>query len=99
ADTSATNAGFALEFSMNVAKSTPTITWPNLADIPYGTPLGTAQLDATASVPGTFAYDPPAGTVLHAGQGLTLSVTFTPTDSANYNPVTATATINVAKST
>ena len=53
------------------------------------------SLDATASVPGTFVYTPAAGTVLTAGAGQTLSVTFTPTDTADYNPVTTTATINV----
>ena len=44
------------------------ITWANPAGIVYGTALGSAQLDATASVPGTFTYSPAAGTVLHAGQ-------------------------------
>ena len=52
--------------------------------IAYGTPLSAAQLDATASVPGTFAYSPAAGTVLQAGSGQTLSVTFTPTDTTDY---------------
>jgi len=33
----------------------------------YGTALGATQLNATASVPGTFVYAPPAGTVLNAG--------------------------------
>ena len=42
--------------------------------------LGSAQLDASASVAGTFAYTPAAGTVLHAGDNQTLSVVFTPTD-------------------
>jgi hypothetical protein len=35
--------------------------------------------------------------VLNAGNGQTLSVTFTPTDAANYQTATKTATINVAK--
>ena len=41
---------------------TPTVTWTNLAPIAYGTALGTNQLDATANIPGTFVYTPPAGT-------------------------------------
>ena len=45
--------------------------------------------------PGTFAYTPAAGTVLDAGNGQTLSVTFTPTDTTDYTTATATATINV----
>ena len=85
--------------TINVQQAAPTITWANPADITYGTPLGATQLDATASVPGTFAYSPAAGTVLDAGQGQTLSVTFTPTDSIDYPTVNATATINVPQAT
>ena len=74
--------------TINVDQATPTITWANPADITYGTALSTTQLDATASVPGTFAYTPASGTVLHAGNGQTLSVTFTPTDTADYTTAT-----------
>jgi hypothetical protein len=81
-------------------KVTPVITWANPADITYGTPLDATQLNATASVPGAFVYTPPAGTVLNAGAGQTLSVDFTPTDTANYNSVLGrTVTINVNKAT
>jgi hypothetical protein len=75
--------------------ATPTITWPDPADITAGTPLGSAQLDATAFVPGTLTYTPAAGSVLSAGQDQTLSATFTPSDQADYYAVTATAHINV----
>jgi hypothetical protein len=76
--------------------SQPTVTWGAPAPIAHGTPLSSAQLNATASVPGSFSYDPPAGTVLPVGNVQTLSVTFTPADSANYSsPVTETVTINV----
>jgi hypothetical protein len=74
---------------------TPVVTWANPADIIYGTPLDGTELDAVASVPGTFSYGPAPGTVLSAGVGQMLSVTFTPTDSADYNSATASATINV----
>jgi hypothetical protein len=74
---------------------TQTITWSNPADIVYGTPLSAAQLDATASVDGSFTYKPAAGTILGVGQGQTLSVTFTPTDKDHYKTAAATATINV----
>jgi hypothetical protein len=80
---------------INVLKATPTITWADPANISYGTPLGTAQLDATPSVPGTFLYNPGFGTVLSAGQGQTLVATFAPADTADYNAVTTTAQINV----
>src|SRR5579863_5755594 len=76
------------------AKSTPTITWPQPAGITNPTPLGAAQLDATANVAGTFAYNPAAGTVLDAGTH-TLSATFTPADSSTYNNATASVTITV----
>ena len=85
--------------AINVTQAAPTITWANPADITYGTPLGATQLDATASVPGTFAYSPAASNVLNAGLGETLSVTFTPTDSIDYAIVDATATINVVQAT
>ena len=42
-------------------------------------------------MPGTFTYTPAAGTVLKAGNGQTLSVTFTPTDTTDYTTATATA--------
>jgi subtilisin-like proprotein convertase family protein len=82
--------------------ASPTITWPQPSDIVYGTPLGGSQLDASAtynssSVSGTFAYSPPSGTVLNAGSGQTLSVTFTPSDTTSYLPVTTNVTINVTQ--
>ena len=83
-----TRAGASLWLWQPATSSTPTITWPAPASIVYGTPLSAAQLDATASVPGTFAYSPAAGTVLKAGND-TLSVTFTPTDSTDYTTATA----------
>src|SRR5882762_9260688 len=70
-----------------------TITWSPPASIEYGTALSATQLDATASVPGTFVYMPPAGTVLQAGLQ-TLAVTFTPTDT-NYAIATSTVTLTV----
>jgi hypothetical protein len=77
------------------SKITPTITWSNPADITFGSALSGVQLNATASVPGTFVYTPAAGTVLPAGNGQTLSVAFTPTDTTNYNNAAASVLINV----
>jgi hypothetical protein len=82
-----------------VNKGTPSITWPAPASITYGTALSAVQLNATANVPGTFSYTPVVGTVLQAGLGRTLSVTFTPTDTNNYNNAPSTTTIDVAKAT
>jgi len=81
--------------TFTIAKATPAITWATPAAIPYGAALDSTQLDATADVPGSFAYNPGPGTVLQAGNGQTLSVTFTPTDAVDYSTVTATASLNV----
>lgn len=77
-----------------VNKATPILTWPTPAPISYGTPLSSTQLDATASVPGTFLYTPAAGAILAAGTQ-TLSVTFTPTDSVDYNGASAQVSLQV----
>src|SRR5207245_3414074 len=65
----------------------------------YGTALSATQLNATTSVLGTFVYTPAAGTVLNAGAAQTLSVTFTPTDAANYTTATTSVAITVVKAT
>ncbi len=77
-----------------VVKTTPVITWAAPAPVPYGTPLSATQLNATASVAGTFTYNPPAGTVLAAGTQ-TLSVSFTPTNTTSYNNATGTTNLTV----
>jgi hypothetical protein len=77
-----------------VNKAVPVVSWTAPAPIAFGTRLGTAQLDASASVPGTFSYSPPLGAVLQPGTQ-TLSVTFTPTDTTDYTSPTATTTISV----
>ena len=70
------------------------ITWASPAPITFGTRLTSAQLDATASMPGVFRYGPSIGTVLQPGTQ-TLEVTFTPTATPYAIPTTATATISV----
>src|SRR5690606_33655471 len=78
-----------------------------LGEIVYGTALGPAQLNATASfngspVSGTFAYTlgdgttPAQGKVLNAGDQQELRVTFTPADTTLFAQVSALAKI-VAK--
>jgi hypothetical protein len=81
-----------------ISRATPTITWPAPASIAYGTPLSEVQLNATASfnsepVPGSFAYTPPAGTVLDVGPNQVLSADFTPTAAGNFNGVTGTTVL------
>src|SRR5205823_6878832 len=82
--------------TLTVLKATSTITWPTPADVTYGTALTATQLNATASAPGTLAYTPALGTVLDAGTHA-VSVTFTPTNAANYATATATVTVTVLK--
>jgi Flp pilus assembly CpaE family ATPase len=84
--------------SVTVIKATPAITWPAPADVSYGTALGASQLNATSSVPGTFAYTPAAGEVLAAGKH-TLTATFTPADSADVTTAQATVKLTVTKAT
>src|SRR6185503_13189381 len=81
-----------------VGKGNPVITWPAPAPITYSFPVNSTQLNATANVPGTFSYSPLSGSLLPAGEG-TLSATFTPADTTNYNTVSATNTITVSKAT
>jgi hypothetical protein len=86
-----------------VVKETPIIIW-NPDAITVGTELSKNQLNATAasnngnSVSGTFAYNPPGGTVLNAGS-YTLNVDFTPYDTANYSNASKAVGINVQKMT
>jgi 2-keto-3-deoxy-6-phosphogluconate aldolase len=81
--------------SSPVVKTTPTITWATPASVPAGTVLGSAQLDATASEPGSFVYTPAAGAVLSTVGTNTLSVSFTPTDTTDYNSASASVSITV----
>jgi hypothetical protein len=76
------------------SRTTPTITWATPAAISSGTALSRAQLNATASVPGTFVYNPLAGSIPATGTD-TLSVTFTPTDTTDNTTTTATVVLTV----
>lgn len=78
-----------------VVKATPTVSWTAPGSITFGTPLTATQLDATASVPGSFNYSPSAGTVLQPGMNQTLTATFTPTDTTDYNIVSDSTTVTV----
>jgi hypothetical protein len=63
------------------------VTWEPAPTVPLGTPIGPDQLNAAASVPGTFVYTPPAGSMLALGPGHVLRLLFTPDDLANHEPV------------
>jgi hypothetical protein len=94
-DDAANYNGASANVSLTVTRAASTISWSNPAGIVYGTALSGTQLNATANVPGTFAYSPAAGTVLGGGpQGL--SVTFTPADATNYESSSAAVSIAIA---
>ena len=75
----------------------PPIDWTPQT-LTYGQPLGPDQLNAASTAAGTFTYDPPAGTVLHAGVQ-TLHATFTPADPTQFSSVTVDAQVTVLKAT
>jgi parallel beta-helix repeat protein len=81
-------------YKLNLAKlpanqsTIPVITWLAPSPIVFGTALSATQLNATANALGVFTYSPSLGTVLSTGSQ-TLAVTFTPTDTADYNSASA----------
>lgn len=81
---------------LTVAKTTPSVTWPTPDRIRHGTALNRVQLNATASVPGTFTYTPRRGDVLPPGKH-TLSAIFSPADTFNHTVVEATVTLEVSE--
>ncbi len=88
----------ATNLTQSVNMATPVVTWNNPANIIYGTPLSGTQLNATSGgVVGSFVYTPANGAVLGAGNGQTLSVQFTPTDTTNYTSATNTVSVAVGQ--
>jgi hypothetical protein len=80
--------------SLTVNKATPTLTWATPSTISYGTALSATQLNVTANVAGAITYSPASGAILSVGTQ-TLSASFTPADSANYNSASASVSLNV----
>ncbi|MGD0156098.1 MAG: Ig-like domain repeat protein [Terracidiphilus sp.] len=86
-------------------KTTPTVSvWPTASAITYGQTLAlstltpvTAAVPGNASVAGTFAWT--TSTTVPAAGTDSESVTFTPTDTTDYNTVTSTVTVTVNKAT
>jgi hypothetical protein len=78
-------------------KTNPGITWPEPAQIMYGTRLTSIQLNATAGTAGTFDYSPPAGTLLRAEPDQLLRVHFSPDDTSRFLPEDARIKITVGR--
>ncbi|MEZ5324866.1 MAG: MBG domain-containing protein [Verrucomicrobiales bacterium] len=72
----------------------PQINWRAPDPIRYGTALDATQLNATVDFPGTLSYSPATGTVLSAGAGQEITVTFNP-ESADAATASMTVTIDV----
>jgi len=79
-----------------VNQAKPSLNWVTPNPITYGTALGGAQLNASASVAGAYLYSPAAGSILKPGT-TTMSVTFTPTDRTDYTTASATVALSVNK--
>ncbi len=79
---------------VTVTQTVPTINWPPPQPIQYPTALSATQLNASASVPGTFTYSPAAGKVPPLGQTTDTAV-FAPTDIFDYSSATTMQTITV----
>jgi Flp pilus assembly CpaE family ATPase len=82
--------------SLTVAKATPAVAWPTPEPIAHGAALSATELNATATVPGSFAYRPAAGELLAPGEH-ELSVTFTPADTLNYTTVRAVVPVTITE--
>ena len=81
-----------------VSKATPSISsTPTATTITYGQTLTSSILSGgSASVAGSFAFTTPS--IVPNGGTANQSITFTPTDSANYNTTTTIASVTVNKS-
>jgi hypothetical protein len=74
-----------------LAKGVQKLLWGPIADMYEDEKLSNVQLDCHTQVPnfpGSYAYDPPAGTHLWAGK-YNLTCTFHPTDTANWDDSSA----------
>ena len=62
--------------TLTVGKAAPSLTWATPSPINYGTALGASQLNAAASVAGTFSYAPVAN--FNQPRRISAGVGFTP---------------------
>jgi hypothetical protein len=82
---------YGYDIVLNPAKTVASVTLPNTRNIVM------LSMDLTTpAIPGTFVYNPPAGTIEPVATN-TLSVTFTPTDTTDYSTSTATVQLVVDK--
>jgi hypothetical protein len=80
-----------------VSKATPTVaTWPAASGIVFGQSLAASLLSGgSASTSGAFSFDSPTN-MPNAGT-YAAALTFTPADTADYNPVSGSTSVTVAQ--
>ena len=83
-----------VKLTVKKVKGKPRIIWFNPSPITNPTPLTGTQLNAVASVPGSYRYEPAAGTILEPGRHK-LNVKFTPTNTDDNEEIEAKVTIDV----
>jgi hypothetical protein len=85
--------------SADITPANPVVTtWPTASTITYGQTLAASTLSGGwATPPGTFAFTTPS-TTPNAGTALQ-SVTYTPTDTTDYNTASSTVSVTVNKGT
>lgn len=71
--------------TFTITKATPDLNWSAFAPTALGTALSAAHYNVVSNVPGIFTYSPAIGTPVNTSQ-TTLTTTFTPSDTTNYNP-------------
>ena len=96
-DTSNYNSVTGGSASVTVVKATPSVSvWPTGSTITYGAALSTSTLSGgTASVGGSYSWN--SGATVPPAPGTAYAVTFTPTDTANYNAVGGSSSLTVNK--
>lgn len=83
--------------SVSIGKANPVTTWPTASSITYGDSLSASTLSGGQAVDGTFAWKD--GSVNPTSGSHAYTVIFTPTDTANYNSVEQSVTVQVDKAT
>jgi len=83
--------------TVSVDKAYPVTTWPTASDITYGQSLSASTLSGGSAVPGSFAWKD--GSKHPTSGNHSYTVAFTPDDTANYNSVEQSVTVQVNKAT
>ena len=82
---------------VSIGKANPVTVWPTASPITYGDSLSESVLTGGQAVDGTFAWKD--GSVNPASGSHSYTVICTPTDTANYNSVEQSVTVQVDKAT